>query len=64
MRADGAGSSMPEVLSAYRIFDRKKFVVIMAVLLSVVGVWVGLDRVVGELLLRAQKQAIDRSCAR
>lgn len=46
MRADGAGSSMPDDLSAYRIFDRKKFVVIMAVLLSVVavGVWVGLDR--------------------
>jgi hypothetical protein len=37
---------MPDNLSAYRIFDRKKFVVIMAVLLSVVavGVWVGLDR--------------------
>ena len=37
---------MPDDLSAYRIFDRKKFVVIMAVLLSVVavGVWVGLDR--------------------
>ena len=46
MRADGAGSSMPDDLSAYRIFDRKKFVVIMAVLLSAVavGVWVGLDR--------------------
>ena len=37
---------MPDDLSAYRIFDRKKFVVIMAVLLGVVavGVWVGLDR--------------------
>jgi len=36
---------MPDNLSAYRIFDRKKFVLIMAVLLSVVavGVWVGLD---------------------
>ena len=46
MRADEAGSSMPDDLSTYRIFDRKKFVVIMAVLLSVVaiGVWVGLDR--------------------
>ena len=46
MRADGARSSMPDDLSAYRIFDRKKFAVIMAILLSVVavGVWVGLDR--------------------
>ena len=37
---------MPVDLSAYRIFDRKKFVVIMAVLLGLVaaGVWVGLDR--------------------
>lgn len=47
MRADGPASSMPDDLSAYRIFDRKKFVVIMAILLSVVAaaVWVGLDRV-------------------
>ena len=47
MRADGPASSMPDDLSAYRIFDRKKFFVIMAILLSViaVSVWVGLDRV-------------------
>ena len=46
MRADGAGSSMPDDLNAYRVLDRKKFVVIMAVLLSVVavGVWVVMDR--------------------
>jgi len=46
MRANGADSSKPDDLSAYRIFDRKKFVVIMVILLSVVaiGVWVGLDR--------------------
>ena len=46
MTADGDGSSMPDDLSAYRIFDRKKVFVIMTVLLSVlaVGVWVGLDR--------------------
>ena len=36
---------MPNDLSEYRIFSRKKFVVIMAVLLTPVafGVWVGLD---------------------
>jgi hypothetical protein len=36
---------MPDDTSAYRVFDRKKFVVIMAILLSVVavGVWIGLD---------------------
>jgi hypothetical protein len=46
MKADGPASSMPDDLSAYRILDRKKFVVIMAILISLVavGVWVGLDR--------------------
>jgi hypothetical protein len=46
MRADGAGSSMLDDLSAYRTFNRKKLLVIMAVLLSMVavGVWVGLAR--------------------
>ena len=46
MSAEGAGSSMSDDLSTYRIFDRKKFAVIMAILLSVVavGVWVGMDR--------------------
>ena len=45
MRAEETGSSMPNDLSAYRIIDRKKFVVAMTALLSVfaVGVWVSLD---------------------
>lgn len=36
---------MSDDLSEYRIYNRKKFVVIMAILISVVavGVWVGLD---------------------
>ena len=46
MNADGTVSTMPNDLSEYRIFSRKKFVVIMAFLLIpvAVGVWIGLDR--------------------
>ena len=38
---------MSDDMSTYRVFDRKKYAVIMAILLSVVavGVWVGMDRV-------------------
>jgi len=61
MRVDGPASSMPDDLSAYRVFDRKKFVVIMAILLSVlaVGVWTGLDRVAAYVKQMEELAAIE-----
>lgn len=51
----------PDDSSAYRIFGRKKFVAIMAVLLSVVavGVWIGLDRLADYMKQLEEITAVD-----
>ena len=42
---NGAGPPNPQDLRSYRVFSRKKFALIMAVIMGVVavGVWIGLD---------------------